>query len=77
MSKYVVVDLEMCNVPRGIKRDQFKWKNELIQIGAVLLDESLEITDKFMTYVSPEFGVIDTYIENLTRISRENIKNAP
>ncbi len=77
MSKYVVVDLEMCNVPRGVKRDQFKWKNELIQIGAVLLDESLEITDTFMTYVSPEFGVMDTYIENLTGISRANIKNAP
>ena len=62
MSKYVIVDLEMCNVPKGIKRDAYNWRNELIQIGAVVVDEALNITDEFMTLVSPEFGVIDNFI---------------
>jgi DNA polymerase III epsilon subunit-like protein len=37
MSKYVMIDLEMCNVPRGTKG--FEYKNEIIEIGAVLMDE--------------------------------------
>ena len=77
MSKYVIVDLEMCNVPKGIKRDAYNWRNELIQIGAVLVDESLNITDEFMTLVSPEFGVVDNFIEKLTGISRKDVQGAP
>ena len=77
MSKYVIVDLEMCNVPKGIKREAYNWRNELIQIGAVVVDESLNITDEFMTLVSPEFGVIDNFIEKLTGISRKAVQGAP
>lgn len=77
MSKYVIVDLEMCNVPKGIKREAYNWRNELIQIGAVVVDESLNITDEFMTFVSPEFGVIDNFIEKLTGISRKDVQGAP
>lgn len=77
MSKYVIVDLEMCNVPKGIKRDAYNWRNEVIQIGAVVVDESLNITDEFMTLVSPEFGAIDNFIEKLTGISRKTVQGAP
>lgn len=77
MSKYVIVDLEMCNVPKGIKREAYNSRNELIQIGAVVVDESLNITDEFMTLVSPEFGVIDNFIEKLTGIPRKAVQGAP
>lgn len=77
MGCYVIVDLEMCNVPAGLKRKSFNWKSELIQIGAVLLDENLEPADTFMTLVSPEFGMVDAFIEKLTGISRISTKNAP
>ena len=77
MSKYVIVDLEMCNVPKGIKRDAYNWRNEVIQIGAVVVDESLNIADEFMTLVSPEFGAIDNFIEKLTGISRKAVQGAP
>lgn len=77
MRKYVIVDLEMCNVPKGIKREAYNWRNELIQIGAVVVDESLNITEEFMTLVSPEFGVIDNFIEKLTGISRKAVQGAP
>ena len=77
MCQYAVVDLEMCKVPYGAKKSKYQWKHETIQIGAVLLNESLEIIDKFSTYVFPQFGFIDTYINNLTGISRANVRNAP
>ena len=69
MCQYAVVDLEMCKVPNGAKKGKYRWKHETIQIGAVLLNESLEIIDKFSTYVFPQFGFIDTYIIKLTGIS--------
>ena len=77
MCQYAVVDLEMCKVPNGAKKGKYRWKHETIQIGAVLLNESLEIIDKFSTYVFPQFGFIDTYINKLTGISSANVCNAP
>ena len=77
MCQYAVVDLEMCKVPYRIKKDKYPWRQETIQIGAVLLDESLEIIDKFSTYVLPQFGFIDKYINNLTGISGADLHNAP
>lgn len=77
MCKYVVVDLEMCRVPSGRRTDKFHWKNETIQIGAILLDENLEVVDDFVTYVAPQYGFIDDYINKLTGISRGDLVNAP
>lgn len=77
MCKYAVVDLEMCKVPRGIRKDEFRWARETIQIGAVLMNESLEIIDEFVTYVAPQYGLIDTFINNLTGISRGDVAKAP
>ena len=77
MSKYVVYDLEMCRVPKGPKKDEFGYYQELIQIGAVLMDESFNITDSFMTYVAPRYGFVDSFIQKLTGITPENVENAP
>ena len=77
MSKYVVVDLEMCDIPKGAYRGNMRGRCETIQIGAVLLNESLEIVDTFISYVSPQYGIISKYIENLTHISPKDVKGAP
>lgn len=77
MCSYVVVDLEMCEVPRNKRGKGYNRANETIQIGAVLLGENFEIVDKFMTYVAPEFGVVSTKIEDLTGISRKKLIGAP
>lgn len=77
MSKHVVYDLEMCRVPRGEKRDAFGSRQELIQIGAVLLDEGYEITDSFVTFVHPRFGELDEFIEKLTGITASDLADAP
>ncbi len=77
MSKYAVIDLEMCKVPYGARKGKYRWASETIQIGAVLVNEELEIVDEFVTYVSPEYGFIDIYINNLTGISRADVAKAP
>ena len=77
MRSYVVVDLEMCNVPRGTRREAFQAASELIQIGAVLIDENYCIKDSFMTYVAPQFGNIDSFIQRLTGITKNHTKDAP
>lgn len=76
MSKYVIVDLEMCKV-RGLKREKLGGSCEIIEIGAVLLDDTYEIADRFKTYVSPEYGEIDQFIQKLTGISKADTVNAP
>ena len=77
MCKYAVIDLEMCKVPNVARRNNFKCALEIIQIGAVLIDESLNIIDKFVTYVAPQFGYIDSFITKLTGISRGDVAKAP
>ena len=76
MGKYVILDLEMCRVKKE-QAAEFGSRTELIQIGAVLVDEKLEIADSFMTYVKPQYGEIDPFIEKLTGITSENVKDAP
>lgn len=77
MRSYVVVDLEMCNVPRGPMRKAFHSASELIQIGAVCIDEEYCVKDTFMTFVAPRYGVLDSFITELTGITEESLKDAP
>jgi inhibitor of KinA sporulation pathway (predicted exonuclease) len=48
-----VVDFEMCDVPKGVLRQRYNHGCEIIEIGAVLLDEKFNIVDSFKSYVSP------------------------
>ncbi|MCD7716637.1 MAG: exonuclease domain-containing protein [Lachnospiraceae bacterium] len=77
MCQYAVVDLEMCRIPKRLQTSEYHWSQETIQIGAVLLNDSYEITDSFSTYVCPQFGIIDPFIEKMTRISDQKVKGAP
>ena len=77
MSNYLVIDLEMCRVPKGIKCQALPISSEIIQIGAVLLDDKLTVRDTFESFVKPHQGVIDRKIRNLTGISQKDVSNAP
>ena len=76
MGYYVVVDLEMCNVPAKMRKG-YRYKNEIIQIGAALMDENLNVIDKFSEYVKPQYGYLDDFISNLTGIKLSDLKGAP
>ena len=74
---YLVIDLEMCKVPRDYRSKRYKYANETIQIGAVLLDEEFKRIGTLSQFVHPEHGVIDYFIENLTGIKNGQVKHAP
>ena len=74
---YLVIDLEMCKVPRDYRSKSYRYANETIQIGAVLLDDSFKRIGTLCQYAHPEHGVIDYFIENLTGIKNSQVKKAP
>lgn len=74
---YLVIDLEMCKVPKHYRSKKYKYANEIIQVGAVLLDEAYETIGRINQYVHPEYGVIDHFISNLTGIQNNQVKQAP
>ena len=74
---YLVIDLEMCRVPRDYRSKRYKYASETIQIGAVLLDEEFKRIGTLSQFVRPEHGVIDYFIENLTGIKNGQVKHAP
>ncbi len=76
MCKYVVVDLEMCNVRKACRKE-YTYGKEIIQIGAVLLDENYNVESTFDTYVQPVYGCLDNFIRNLTGIQDLDLIDAP
>ena len=76
IEKYIVLDLEMCDVPSGEKREVFNSPKELIQIGAVMLDSEYNVIDHFDMFVKPEYGTVTPNIQKLTGISPKDVQNA-
>ena len=74
---HLVIDLEMCKVPRDYRSKSYRYAYEIIQIGEVLLDHSFKRIGTLCQYVHPEHGVIDYFIENLTGIKNSQVKKAP
>lgn len=74
---YLVIDLEMCKVPKQYRNKIYKYAYEIIQVGAVLLDEAYEEIGRLNQYVHPEHGVIDHFISNFTGIQNSQVKHAP
>lgn len=75
--KYVIVDLEMCRVAKSNRTEEYRWAQEIIEIGAVLLDENFEMVDRFDIFVKPKYGRLDSFIEKLTGIQEKDLRNAP
>lgn len=74
---HLVIDLEMCKVPKNYRGTRYKYAYEIIQIGAVLLDEAFNEIATLSQFVHPVHGVVDNFITNLTGIQRGQVKNAP
>lgn len=58
-------------------RDEQKLSSELIEIGAVRLDQDFKMLDTYQTYVLPDFGPMDEHIIQLTGITDEMLVGAP
>ena len=73
--KYVVVDLEMNPVARSNREIRRLLNDEIIEIGAVKLDERYELESEFQCYVKPEYGDIRQHIAKLTGITNETVQD--
>lgn len=72
--KYIVLDLEW-NRPSSIcRKGPAIMKGEIIQIGAVMLDENFNEIDEFNVFVKPTFfKVLNKEIEILTGITHKDL----
>lgn len=78
MNDLLVIDFEMCEVDRNvIKNTGVYLEHEIIQIGAVILNEKNRITDHYCAFVKPHYGHISDIIARLTGIIDLDVERAP
>lgn len=76
--KYVIIDLEMNPVDGKFKEERKICRQEVIEIGAVMLDENFLVLGEFKTLVKPQFSdVIFKKYETLTGITTQMVADAP
>jgi len=78
MKQYLVIDLEFCRTDRYLgKLNKYYVPHEVIQIGAVILNDDNEVVDRFKSFVHPMYGKLDAKVSELTGITEEDLKTAP
>lgn len=76
--KHIVIDLEMNSLAKAYKQEKTVCGMEVIEIGAVVLDEQYQEIGSFKTLVKPQYNdEIKPYYERLTGISTAMVANAP
>ena len=70
---HIVIDLEMNPVNKELKTVRRFLLDEVIEFGAVKLDENYQPVSEFQSYVKPQFGVINKHITKLTGITNEMV----
>ena len=68
---HIVIDLEMNPVQRSLKDVRRFILDEVIEFGAVKLDENYKQISEFQSYVKPQFSEITKHITKLTGITNE------
>lgn len=76
MKKFVCLDIEMSEVSGKSKRLTGGLRSEVIQLGAVMLDENYNFLSEFSILVKPKYSFVSPQIENLTGINDGMLENA-
>ena len=72
---YIILDLEWNNTYCKKKKG---FLNEILEIGAVKLDENLNQIDTFSLFIKAQLGKkLQTRVKELTNISNDDVRNAP
>ncbi|MCI8306526.1 MAG: exonuclease domain-containing protein [Lachnospiraceae bacterium] len=75
--RHIIVDLEMNGIAKEHEMKGSTHK-EIIEIGAVMLDENYNEIGTFMTYVKPELNdTIESRYSSLTGITTAMVQDAP
>lgn len=70
---YIIFDLE-ATCWEGVRTD----KNEIIEIGALLINEQIEIVSEFEQFVKPvKNPILSDFCTELTSIQQRDVDNAP
>lgn len=71
--KHIVIDLEMNSINKENLEVRTYLKREIIEIGAVMMDEDYKIIKQLNQYIKPQYNPIVEQIEELTGISNEKV----
>ncbi len=75
---YIIIDLEMNPVASEYQKERKICRAEIIEIGAVVMDESFLVLSEFKTLVKPQYNdCIYKKYETLTGISTQMVSGAP
>lgn len=74
--RYVCIDLEMTELQTGQRSCVPGANGEVIQFGAVMLDENYNMISKFSSYVKPVYSSVTPAIQELTGITNKNLEGA-
>lgn len=74
--RYVCIDLEMTEFQAGHHSCVPGANGEVIQFGAVMLDENYNMINKFSSYVRPVYSSVTHTIQELTGITNKNLEDA-
>lgn len=73
--KNVVVDFEFCKVNKKQRSlTGTHLYQEIIEFGAIMLDENMNIIGKFQKFVKPQYGTVSAFISNLTGIAPDMLE---
>ena len=75
--QHIFLDFEMNPIPRENREARAIVLGEIIQIGAVKLNEDYQLTDRFSLNVRPEYSPIMPHITELTGIKQSDVDDAP
>ena len=75
---YIIVDFEMNPIAREYMAEKQICRSEIIEIGAVIMDENYLLLGEFKTLVKPQYNeTISKKYETLTGITTQMVQNAP
>lgn len=75
---HVVIDLEFTPIPRRFAREREIVRHEIIQIGAIMLDEGYRKVRSFTCFVKPSLAEgVEPNVSRLTGIQDKDLESAP
>ena len=74
--RHIFLDFEMNQIPKADRPEGSRMHCEIVEIGAVKLDEEYRQIDRFSCYVKPEHAVICKMCTELTGITDETVRDA-
>lgn len=74
--RFICLDLKTCRLTSAQKKAMKGKSEEVIQIGAVMLDENLDYLSQFSSFVKPVYGIISEETVDNPDFYKETLENA-